>query len=327
MRRRDFIKVVAGPAITWPLAARAQQPAIPVIGFLSGGSPNAFAEYVDAFRQGLSEADYVVHRNVSIEYRWAEGEYERLPTLAKELVTAKVDLIAATGGSGPAKAAEEATKSIPIVFTGGGDPVGLGLVASLSHPGGNATGVTNFSTILESKRLEILHQLLPTVNRIACLRNPNNTSADIEWKEAQVAARAVGLQLFLIDASNDNELDAGMSSIVQEQTRAILVMSDVFFNVQRDRVIAFAAHHAIPAMYQFREYISAGGLISYGTNTADEYRQAGIYAGKILKGAKPKDLPVIQPTKYELVINLKTAKSLGLTILPTLLATADEVIE
>jgi putative tryptophan/tyrosine transport system substrate-binding protein len=326
VKRREFITLVAG-ATAWPLAARAQQPAMPVIGFLCSGSPNAFAHFVAAFRQGLSETGYIEHRNVGIEYLWAEGRFDRLPALANELVGRQVAVIVATGGNAPALAAKAATKSIPIVFTGGGDPVALGLVASLSRPGGNATGVSTISVSMEAKRLEVLRELLPTATMIACLRNPKSANADTQLRDIQEAARSVGQQIFVVDASTDREIDSAFASIIQQKAGALLVMGDPSFTNSRDQLVGLAAKHAVPTIYSFREFVSAGGLISYGASVADVYRQAGVYTGKILNGAKPADLPVMLPTKFDLVINLKTAKALGLTVPLTLQVRADEVIE
>ena len=326
IRRREFM-ILLGGAAAWPLAARAQQPALPVIGFLSSGSPNAYAPLLTAFLRGLNETDYVEHRNVGAEYRWAEGQADRLPALANELVARQVAVIVATGGNAPALAAKAATNTIPIVFTGGGDPVALGLVASLSRPGGNATGVSNISISIDPKRLEILRELVPRADKIACLRNPDNANADTQLREVQAAARTLRQEIFVVTASTVRELDSAFASIVQQRAGALLVMSDPFFTNIRDQLVALAAKHAMPAMYPFREFVSAGGLINYGPSVADGFRQAGVYTGKILKGEKPADLPVMLPTKFELVINLKTANALGLTVPPTLLARTDEVIE
>ena len=326
MRRRKFIALV-GFTATWPLVASAQQGALPVIGFLSSGSPNAYAHLLTAFRRGLNETDYVEHRNVSIEYRWAEGQADRLPALANELVARQVTVIVATGGNAPALAAKAATNTIPIVFTGGGDPVALGLVTSLSRPGGNATGASNISISIDPKRLEILRELVPRADKIACLRNPENANADTQLREVQAAARTLRQEIFIVTASAVRELDDAFASIDQQRAGALLVMSDPFFNNIRDQLVARAAKHAIPAMYPFREFVLAGGLINYGPSVADAFRQAGVYTGKILKGAKPADLPVMLPTKFELVINLKTAKTLGLDVPLRLQQLADEVIE
>jgi putative tryptophan/tyrosine transport system substrate-binding protein len=326
MRRRKFIALV-GFTATWPLAASAQQGALPVIGFLSSGSPNAYAHLLTAFRGGLNETDYVEHRNVGIEYRWAEGQADRLPALANELVARQVTVIVATGGNAPALAAKAATNTIPIVFTGGGDPVALGLVTSLSRPGGNATGASNISISIDPKRLEILRELVPSADKIACLRNPENANADTQLREVQAAARTLRQEIFIVTASAVRELDDAFASIDQQRAGALLVMSDPFFNNIRDQLVARAAKHAIPAMYPFREFVLAGGLINYGPSVADAFRQAGVYTGKILKGAKPADLPVILPTKFELVINLKSAKTLGLDVPLRLQQLADEVIE
>jgi putative ABC transport system substrate-binding protein len=324
IRRREFIFTLGGAAAAWPLAARAQQPATPVVGFLNSGSPEAFL--VAAFRQGLSETGYVEGQNLAIEYRWAEGAYDRLPALATDLVRRQVAVIFA--GAPPAVlAAKAATTTIPIVFTSGGDPVELGLVSSLNRPGANVTGVSFLVNELGAKRLELLRELVPTAASIGFLANPARASFESEAKDAQQAAQTLGVQLHVLDASSEREIEVAFANFVQRRVNALLVGTDAFFLGRRDQLITLTDRLAIPTMYNLPDYVAAGGLISYGPSIKDVYRQAGVYTGKILKGAKPADLPVMQPTKFELVLNLKTAKTLGLTVPLIMQMTADQVIE
>jgi putative ABC transport system substrate-binding protein len=325
--RRKFLATLVGAVAAWPLEARAQQQAMPVIGFLSGRSPDEAASAVDAFRQGLGETGYIQGQNVTIEYRWAEGHYDRLPALAAELVARQVAVIAATGGEASGLAAKAATATIPIVFTMGGDPVKLGLVVSLNKPGGNVTGVTFIVGDIATKRLGLLRQLVPNATMIAMLVNPNYPATSAEVRDVQAAARTIGLQIDLLTASTSHEIDAALASFVRKRPDALFVGGDPFLLGQRDQISSLAAHHAVPTTYPQREYVDAGGLMSYGTSVPKGYRQAGVYTGRILRGAKPAELPVLQPTSLELAINLKTAKALGLDVPPTLLAIADEVIE
>jgi putative ABC transport system substrate-binding protein len=324
MRRRAFFAVLGGAAVAQPLVARAQQKALPVIGYLNSGSPGPLPA---AFRQGLSETGYVEGQNVAIEYRYAEGRYDRLPALAADLVGRKVDLIVTDGGNAPVLAAKGETSTIPVVFQTGGDPVADGLVASLARPGGNLTGVSVLFVELVPKRLELLSELVPWAGVIGVLVNPNYSNAERIIREAQEAARAKGLQLPILKAGTEGEIDAAFASLAQLHAGALLVGGDPFFGSRREQLVASASRHALPAIYQSRAFAASGGLISYGPSFPAVYRQVGTYAGRILKGEKPADLPVVQPTKFELVINLKTAKALGLTVPPSLLARADEVIE
>jgi putative ABC transport system substrate-binding protein len=327
MRRRDFIAGLWSITAAWPLATRAQQPAMPVIGFMSGRAPEDSAHLVSAFRQGLAETGFVEGQTVRIEFRWADGDYDRLPALAADLVSRKVAVLVGIGGDVSALAAKKATASIPVVFGMGSDPVKAGLVASFNRPGGNATGFTLWTSEMESKRLGLLRDIVPAVQLIGILVNPKLPSSSQELNDLELAAKGVGQRLFVAPANNDAELDAALTSLGQQRVAAILVTSAPFFDTRLERIVSFAAKNRLPAIYQFREYAIAGGLISYGPNIVESYRSAGVYAGRILKGEKPADLPVLQPTKFDFVINLKTAKALGLTVPPTLLAEAGEVIE
>jgi len=314
-------------AAAWPLAARAQQPAMPVVGYLYPGVPETSTHLVTAFRNGLRETGYIEGQNLAIEYRWAENQYDRLPALAAGLAGRQVAAIFATGGNPPTFAAKAATSTIPIVFLIGSDPIRFGFVASLNHPGGNITGVTLFTSLLVAKRMQMLCELLPTAGTIGILVNPGNSNAEPDATVAQAAARSLGRQLVILNASTENEIDVAFATLVQQRVNALIVNTDVFFLARRNQFVGLAARYAIPTIHDLREFPAAGGLASYGTNLADAYRQAGIYVGRILMGEKPADLPVLQPTRFELVINLKTANALGLTIPPNLLAFADEVIE
>jgi putative ABC transport system substrate-binding protein len=326
VKRREFITLLGGSA-AWPLAARAQQ-AMPVIGFLHPASPDVLTQPTAAFRKSLNDVGFVEGQNLAIEYRWANNEYERFPALAADLVRRQVSVIAVPSSTPGTLAAKAATTTIPIVFAIGGDPVALGLVASFSRPGGNLTGVSLLNVATVAKRLWLLHELVPTTKAVALLVNPSNRwQTDAETRELQAAARTLGLELHILNASSDGELDTVFTTLVQRNASALVVQSDPFFVSRRDRLVALAALHAVPAIYGRRDIAVAGGLMSYADDIADSYRQVGIYCGRILKGEKPADLPVIQPTKFEFIINLKTAKTLGLTFPSGLLAIADEVIE
>jgi putative tryptophan/tyrosine transport system substrate-binding protein len=326
VRRRHFITLIGGAAAVWPLAARGQQAAMPVIGFLHGASFEGYKPMVTSFRQGLKEAGYVDGYNVAIEFRWAEGHYDQLPAMAADLVRRQVTVIV-TGGTPAAFAAKEATSTIPTVISVGIDPVQLGLVGSLNRPGGNVTGTAVLTVELGAKKLEMLHELLPTAAAIVLLVNPTNPNVESETRVVQDAARLLGLHLHVLHASTESQIDAAFGAVVELRASALIVGVEPFLNDSRAQIVALAARYAVPAVYGVRDFVTAGGLMSYGTDLVDIYRQSGIYAGKILKGARPADLPVQQLTKVALVINLKTAKTLGLTIPTTLLGRADEVIE
>jgi len=326
MRRREFIRFIGGGAAAWPIAARAQQAAMPVIGFLEPTSFDKYAQFVEAFRKGLREVGFVEGHNVAIEYRWAEGEYARLSGLAADLVQQKVAVIVATGITA-ARAAKAATSTIPIVFNTGGDPVKFGLITSFSKPGQNVTGVASLGKVLVAKQLEVLHELVPRVDSIAFLVNPNNAVAGLDTSDAQAAAETLGKKLAVFEASTKDELDKAFAAIFEQHGRALVVQADPFFLGQREQIVALAAHHAVPAIYYLKDFPAAGGLVSYGTSLADALRLVGNYTGRILKGEKPGDLPIQQSVRTEFVINLKTAKALGLTVPHGLLNAADEVIE
>jgi len=327
MRRRAVVSFLGGATALWPLAVRAQQTAMPVIGFMSGRSPEDSSYVVAAFRQGLAEAGFVEGQNIAIEFRWALGDYSRLPALATELVSRKAAVLVGIGGDASAIAAKQATSIVPIVFGMGGDPIKAGLVESFNRPGGNVTGFTLLTNEMEPKRLSLLRELVPSVSLVGVLLNPNFPPAMRQLMDLEEAARTIDQRIFVLKASNDTELVAAFAALLQQRAGALFVAGDPYFDTRRGQITAFASQNRLPAFYHFRDYVVAGGLISYGPSVTDGYRQAGIYVGRILKGAKPADLPIVQPTKFELVVNLKTAKALGLTIPPSILAGADEVIE
>jgi putative tryptophan/tyrosine transport system substrate-binding protein len=327
MRRRDFIALAGGAAATWPIAARAQQAALPVIGFLNGGSPTALSARAAAFRDGLGDVGWVEGRNVAIEYRWGQGSYDELPEFALDLVRRRVAVIAATGGLPSLRAAMRATSEIPIVFTMSSDPVELGLVASLNRPGANVTGITLLSEPIVLKRIGLLRDLIPDAKTIAVLMNSADSSAETELGFAQRAAGLLGLQVKTLRAIGEQDLDMAFKPLAQERAGALLVTTNPIFESRRDQIVALAARYAVPAIYPLREYAAPGGLMCYGASVTDVYHQCGSYVGRILKGEKPADLPIQLPSKFEFVINTKTAKALGLTCPPVLLATADQVIE
>jgi putative ABC transport system substrate-binding protein len=326
IRRREFITLLGGAASAWPLGAGAQQPGMPVIGFLNSGTREGFAHLLAAFHQSLNQVGFVEGHNIAIEYRWGEGRYDRLPALADDLVRRRVTLIAATT-SPAALAAKAATSAIPIIFTTAADPVATGLVASLNRPGGNATGITNYLTDLGAKRLELLHQLLPQATTIGMLVNPNYPDVASQQKDMERAAREFGKQVHVVSAASVDDFDTALADLVQLNASALVVGTDSLFLSRRDRLVGLVTHYRLPSIYVQREFVMVGGLMSYAANVADGYRQAGIYVGRVLKGAVPADLPVVQPSKFDLFINLKTAKALRLPIPPSLLALADEVIE
>ena len=328
MRRREFVTLMGSAAVAWPVTARAQQPAMPVVGYLSGGSATKFEHFTAAFRQCLSDTGYVEGRNVIVQYRWADEHYERLPAMADELVRQQVAVIVASGGDQSPFAAKRSTNTIPIVFTAGGDPVASGLVASLNRPGGNATGVHLFvGVVLIAKQIELLGELVPSAAVIGLLVNPHDTTSEAALKAAEGAASTLGRQINVFDVSNESEIDTAFANITKAGVQALVLHADPFFTEHLNQLVALVTRDRLPAIFYQREFVAEGVLASYGESLTEEYRQLGIYTGRILKGAKPSDLPVLQPTKFDFVLNLKTAKSLGLTIPLPLLGRADEVIE
>jgi len=329
MRRREFIAALgsAAAALAWPLGGGAQQSKVPLIGYLHSGSPRIFGNLVAAFHRGLKEAGYVEGQNVAIEYRWAEGQYERLPALASELIGRQVAIVVTGGGEVAALAAKATTSTIPIVFTVGSDPVRSGLIAGLNHPGGNLTGATVFNTVLAAKELGLLHELVPRATSVVILVNPDNPSPELVARDVREAGRVLGLEIHVLRATSEDEIDAVFVKVAQLRPGGFLLGADALFHDRSEQIVSLVARHAIPAIYFERKFAEVGGLLSYGSRYGEAYRQVGVYAGRILSGTKPGDLPVQQPTTFELVINLKTAKALGLTVPPSLLARADEVIE
>jgi len=325
MRRREFISILGGAAVAWPIAARAQQPAMPVIGFLNLQIADGYTHLVVAFRRGLAEAGYVEGKNVAIEYRWADGQTGRLPALADDLVRRRVAVIVLTGGAHAA--ARAVTTTIPIVFSSGGDPVRLGLVQSIGRPGGNMTGVTAFTVALEAKRLELMHELVPMRSVIGVLINPTYLYADAQRQEVQAAARAIGRQIHIVNAGTESELEAAFAALMAVRPAGLVVVGGPFFLNRRVELLALTRRHALPAIFAEREFTAAGGLMSYGANIPDMYRQIGVYTGRVLKGEKPAQLPILQPAKFDIAVNLKTAKALGLEMPTSILLRADEVIE
>ena len=329
MRRREFIMLLGGAAATWPVGARAQQPAMPVVGFLNATSPDVFAHIVRAFRFGLSETGFVEGANVAIEYRWADNVYDRLPVLAAELVRRRVSVIVTGSNIRAALAAKAVTTTIPIVFVTGADPVEAGLVTSLNRPGGNLTGVTTLNVEITAKRIEVLRELVPNIATVAVLANPTNNPAAVEGdlRQVQAAVHTLGLQTIHLRASTERDLDSAFTMLTDQRAGGLVINADAFLSAKHGELAALALHHRVPAISPYREFVTAGGLISYGVSIAELYRLVGVYTGRILKGETPADLPVQQATKIELVINLKTARALGLTVPPTVLARADEVVE